>query len=699
MVAVGIDLGTTYSAVAVQNEDGHVTVLKNSDGNTVTPSVLYFQEDGSVLVGEEAKAMLDMGDENVASFFKRRMGDTRYTQRFHGRNYSATDLSAILLEKLKKDAEAALGEPITGAVITVPAYFDDAPRKATVEAAERAGLKVLRIINEPTSAALAYGLKNFKNTQTVMVYDLGGGTFDVSLVQISENEVRVLATDGDHALGGRDWDERLIRYVVDQFQHEYGMNPLEDAALNQELLIRSENAKRQLSRLQKTTLKIVYNGERASYEITQPVFEGLCEDLLYKTQTLCESVLTSCNPPRTWADLDGVLLVGGSTRMPMVERLVERLSGRKPLHNINVDEAVAIGAAMQAATEVLQAEENTSHGLQRTGTRAAAAGLVKIRDVTSHSLGAVAISTDGKRYINEIIIPKNSAIPCTEKKSFKMRVPRTGGTQEVYMLQGENSQPLSCVILGKYVFSEIMPEKGSEAEVEISYTYNQNGVVEVEAFQQAFNKKLPLTIEPVPADLSWLAEPPKAEMLQQSQPVSVILMIDTSGSMAGMPFDEAKKAAIEMVNKFDLKMFSVGVIGFGDRNDRKLQPSQDYKAICQAIRTLSGQIGTVAIPFDDGMSMKYHLDESIQTESRGYFVILTDGLWYHQRKSIKIANQCKKAGIEIIAIGFGDADEAFLREIASCEANAIYTDLSQLVQSFSKIGQSIAEQNMGIRRM
>lgn len=698
MAVVGIDLGTTYSAVAVQNEDGHVTVLKNSAGNTITPSVICFQQDGSVLVGEDAKAMLDMGDENIAAFFKRSMGDRYYTQNFHGRNYTAEDLSAILLEKLKKDAEAALGEPITGAVITVPAYFDDAPRKATVEAAKRAGLNVLRIINEPTSAALAYGLKNFQKTQTVMVYDLGGGTFDVSLVQISENEVHVLATDGDHALGGRDWDERLIRYVVNQFQNDYDMNLLEDIALSQELLIRSENTKRQLSRLQKTSLKVAYKGERASYEITQSLFESLCDDLLYKTQVLCESVLSSCKPPMSWANLDGVLLVGGSTRMPMVERLVERLSGKKPLHNINVDEAVAIGAAIQAASEALQAEEKTPYGLQRMRS-SAAAGLVKIRDVTSHSLGAVAISSDGTRYINEIIIPKNSAIPCTEKKSFKIRVPRNGGTQEVYMLQGESSQPLACVILGKYVFSEIMPEKGNEAKVEISYTYNQNGVVEVDAIQNAFNKKLPLTVEQVPVDMSWLEESPKMETQGQPQPVSVFIMIDTSKSMLGRPLKEAQKAAIKMVDNFDLSTFSVGVIGFANENDCKLESSHNYQDIYAAIESLDAYGGNMAIPLEKGIELRSLVEMQTQVESRCYFVILTDGAWVRHRKAIEIADQCKAEGIEIIAIGFGKARKDFLHEIASCEENAIYTDLSQLVQSFSKIGQSIAEQNRGLRSM
>ena len=326
MVPIGIDLGTTYSAVATISENGRPEVVRNADGECTTPSVVYFPENGDPIVGAEAKEYQAVGENDVASFFKRYMGDPDFFQTFRGRKYSSTDLSTIVLKKLKADAEQELGQHVESAVITVPAYFNNSQRNATIDAAKLAGLKVLRIINEPTAAAIAFGLSSrTESGTTTMVYDLGGGTFDVSIVLSSNAEIAVLATDGDHKLGGKDWDDRIAGYLAGQFREEFGMDPFEDQESFNDLMIKCEKAKRELSVRDSTKVSIVHNGEQGKYTLTRAQFSELTRDLLDRTRGIAESVLKSVDG-LTWEKLDGVLLVGGSTRMPMVAEFVEEIS-------------------------------------------------------------------------------------------------------------------------------------------------------------------------------------------------------------------------------------------------------------------------------------------------------------------------------------------------------------------------------------
>ena len=495
--AIGIDLGTTFSAVSAIDEAGRPVIVKNTLGESLTPSVIYFENQNVTITGAEAKEMQAFGETNIASFFKRNMGDVNFELNFHGKTFSATDLSCILLQKLKADAETVLNRKICKATITVPAYFDDLQRKATMLAAEKAGFKDSQIINEPTAAAIAFGVTQGKN-QTIMVYDLGGGTFDVTLLKIENAVIRVIATGGDHELGGKDWDNRLIGYIATQFKDEFGEDPLDDAVSFNDLLVKAENVKKQLSTAQAAKFSIVYKGNKGKYEITRTKFEEITQDLLVRTTSKAEEILSEAG--LVWTKLDGVLLVGGSTRMPMVVKWVERMSGKPPITGINVDEAVCLGAAIYGNME-------SSKNVFSLGGK-----ISEIIDVTSHGLGLVAESSDRSRYINSIIIQKNKTIPVTEMRPFQIRSGRKNEL-EIYLTQGESTDVSKCKIIGKYLLSAIDYVQQGISVIDIEYKYTKDGTVQVMATQRETGKKLSVSEHVLSPsdDLSWLYQKPKTE--------------------------------------------------------------------------------------------------------------------------------------------------------------------------------------------
>ncbi|MDO5317820.1 MAG: Hsp70 family protein [bacterium] len=688
MVPIGIDLGTTYSAVATVSGRGQPMVVKNSDGESTTPSVVYFPANGIPIVGSEAKEYQAVGENDVASFFKRDMGEPGFYQTFHGRKYSPTELSSLVLKKLKADAEAELGQRIEAAVITVPAYFNNGQRNATIEAARQAGLRVLRIINEPTAAAIAFGLSSkTKAGTTTMVYDLGGGTFDVSIVRASDDEIAVLATDGDHKLGGKDWDDRIAGFLAGQFRDEFGADPFEDQESFNDLMIKCEKAKRELSVRDSTKVSIVHNGERGTYTLTRSQFAELTRDLLERTHGIAQSVLNSVDG-HTWENLNGVLLVGGSTRMPMVAEFVEEVTGRPPLRGINVDEAVALGAALQAAAD-LKVEDD----LSLDASSGEEFSLPAIRDVTCHSLGMVAENQDRSKYLNSIIIKKNSQIPAENACDYTIRVSanRSANKLEVYMLQGEVESPMECTVLGKYVFTGFTPTKTGRAQVRVHYAYNKNGTVDVRAEQlnaEGGVLDLELTIEPVPEDMSWLGRSPleNDSSASQASSAALVIAVDASGSMSGTPMNEAKKAALSMVNKLDLSRFHVGILAFSDKMAILTGCTGHNGVVKGAINKLEVGLGygNDACPFEKAMRM---MDGE---EGSKFIVLLTDGCWSYPQKAIAQAKRVKDEGAEIIAIGFGTADHDFLKTVATCDENALMTDVSNLVDSFSKIAQVLS---------
>ncbi len=682
---VGIDLGTTNSVVATRNAYGRPEVIANREGQTITPSVVYFGSDPPA-VGQEAKEWARLGNDEIASFFKPHMGNPLYQLRFHGRDYNASDLSAIVLSRLKEDAEAKLGQPVSGAVITVPAYFADAQRKATIEAGTAAGLKVLRIINEPTAAALAYGLQKTGTSETVLIYDLGGGTFDVTVARITPETINVLSTAGDHDLGGKNWDDRIAMFLSEKFAQETGLDPLDDPVALNEVLVRSEQAKWTLSDRTAARITLQLGTERRGYELTRIEFENLTFPLMDRTRKLTEEALEEAR--LGWKDLGGVLLVGGSTRMPMVRSYVTQMSGTPPRSGVNVDEVVALGAAIQAAMEVGEHTHDATPQFTLGGTR-------RINDVMSHSLGTIAVSSDETAYVNDIVIRRNLPIPAENTKSY-LHATHGGANEklEVYLTQGESGSPLDCSILGKYVFSGIVATN-AEVTIDVGMSYDANGVVQVSAKQRDTGHGLAMTIEPVPDDLSWLARPPEAATSRTpSEKVRVYLVIDVSASMAGFPLIEAQTAAREFLERCDFTMMEVGLISFSSQVTLQAEATDNVRKVQAAISRLEPDSSTNLTDALELARGRLAADDRVR-----YIVILTDGYPDAAESAVEQSAAAIKQGIEIVAIGMGDADLDYLRRLSSTEQGSIFAHAGELVQAFGHIAKMITEGGRSLRKI
>ena len=476
--AVGIDLGTTNSAIAVL-EGGEPTIIPNAEGARTTPSVVAFSKTGEVLVGEIAKRQAVTNVDRTISSVKRHMG-TDWTTEIDGKKYTAQEISARVLMKLKADAEAYLGEPVTEAVITVPAYFNDAQRQATKDAGQIAGLKVERIVNEPTAAALAYGLEKGKEDELILVFDLGGGTFDVSLLEVGKDDdgfstIQVRATSGDNHLGGDDWDQRIVNWLIDQVKAKTGADLSKDAVALQRLKEAAEQAKKELSSATSTNISLQYLSMTADGPIhldetlTRAKFEELTSDLLERTKKPFRDVMAEAGV--TVSEIDHVVLVGGSTRMPAVTEVVKELTGgREPNKGVNPDEVVAVGAALQAG--VIQGDRKD----------------VLLIDVTPLSLG---IETKGG--VMTKLIDRNTAIPTKASEIFSTAEDGQPSVL-IQVYQGEREFARDNKLLGTFELSGIAPAPRGVPQIEVTFDIDANGIVHVSAKDRGTGKEQSVTI-------------------------------------------------------------------------------------------------------------------------------------------------------------------------------------------------------------
>ena len=476
--AVGIDLGTTNSAIAVL-EGGEPTIIPNAEGARTTPSVVAFSKTGEVLVGEIAKRQAVTNVDRTISSVKRHMG-TDWTTEIDGKKYTAQEISARILMKLKADAEAYLGEPVTEAVITVPAYFNDAQRQATKDAGQIAGLKVERIVNEPTAAALAYGLEKGKEDELILVFDLGGGTFDVSLLEVGKDDdgfstIQVRATSGDNNLGGDDWDQRIVNWLIDQVKAKTGADLSKDAVALQRLKEAAEQAKKELSSATSTNISLQYLSMTADGPIhldeslTRAKFEELTSDLLERTKKPFRDVMAEAGV--TVSEIDHVVLVGGSTRMPAVTEVVKELTGgREPNKGVNPDEVVAVGAALQAG--VIQGDRKD----------------VLLIDVTPLSLG---IETKGG--VMTKLIDRNTAIPTKASEIFSTAEDGQPSVL-IQVYQGEREFARDNKLLGTFELSGIAPAPRGVPQIEVTFDIDANGIVHVSAKDRGTGKEQSVTI-------------------------------------------------------------------------------------------------------------------------------------------------------------------------------------------------------------
>ncbi|MCB9697824.1 MAG: Hsp70 family protein [Alphaproteobacteria bacterium] len=529
-VVLGIDLGTTFSAMAWVNDHGKPEIISNSDGFPTTPSIVHFYDEDACVVGEEAVKMVVIDPENVVRFIKRHMGEEEFTLEFYGRPYTPQEISALILRKLKEDAEEVMGREIADAVITVPAYFHSAQRGATAEAGAIAGLNVLSIINEPTAAAIAYGLDRIGGSRKLLVLDLGGGTFDVTAMEIKGTKLSTIASDGNAELGGKDWDDRLLNHVADQFFEKYQIDPRDDPAPYQELYERCLHAKISLSTKDKAVIPVNHRGHRLAVKVDRELFEELTRDLVQQCEDTSNLVLEKAGI--AWADLDDILLVGGSTRMPMVRNMLQRLSGKEPAAGVNPDECVALGAALAGVfrhrpnhpalrekrqamvdrarklkKEIQAAQPQPKPAPQDSRPRGAVIGLaygghvaeemarqaameaeeratepldglpdVTIEDVTTHPLGIIVLDKNRQERVVELI-PERTRLPYEYKGRFAYAYENMTAVR-VEVTEGAGATRDEVTVIGKVELTGL-PPRPRGTPIEIFYSYGVDQILNV----------------------------------------------------------------------------------------------------------------------------------------------------------------------------------------------------------------------------
>lgn len=550
---IGIDLGTTNSCVAVL-EGGDPVVIPNSEGSRTTPSVVGFSKDGERLVGQVAKRQAVANPERTVISIKRDMGSDRKIK-IDEKTYSPQEISSMILTKLKQDAEAYIGEPVSQAVITVPAYFTDAQRQATKDAGRIAGLEVLRIINEPTAAALAYGLdKGAGSNHKIFVYDLGGGTFDISILEVGDGVFEVVATAGDNRLGGDDFDQRIIDYIVDQFKRENNIDLKGDRMAMQRLKEAAEKAKIELSQLQKTLISLPFLSFGPSgpinfeCELTRSKFDALTSDLVERTITLSKRALSDAN--LTVNDIEKVILVGGSTRIPAVVEAVRKLTDKEPFKGINPDECVAIGAAIQGG--VLGGEVKD----------------VLLLDVTPLSLG---IETMGGVFTK--IIDRNTTIPTKKSQVFSTAADNQPSV-DIHVLQGERPMAADNKTIGRFELGGIPPAPRGVPQIEVTFDIDANGIVHVSAKDKGTGKEQSITI----TASSNLSEDQIQDAIKDAEKFA--------------EEDNKRKELVETKNKADALVFSIEK--FFRENGDKVDPAdkeeleKEMEKVKEALKTDDG---------------------------------------------------------------------------------------------------------------
>jgi molecular chaperone DnaK len=513
---VGIDLGTTFSAIATLDDHGHPVTLPNRDGDMLTPSAVLLADDGTAVVGQSALDVALEQPDRVATLIKRRMGHPSFGREVAGRDFRPETLAAIILRKLVQDAELRLG-PISKAVITVPAYFDDTRRKATQDAGRIAGLDVIDVLDEPTAAALAYSLQPARegveappgpmlpgDRRTVLVYDLGGGTFDVTLVRLSQQRFQTMAIEGDVRLGGKDWDDRIVDHVAQQFIRQTGSDPRTDPMSLANLQSASERAKRTLSKLSQTSVTCMHGGRVLTVPLSRTDFEGLTRDLLVRTRLTTQQVLRQAGI--VWDQVDRVLLVGGSTHMPMTGQMLAELTGKDPDNSLAVSEVVARGAALHAG--IAAARHSAAPGLN-DAARDLLGQVVEI-NVNAHSLGIEV--KQGNERLNDVLIGKNTQLPVAASRVYRT-VAENQQRVRVKVLQGEATQADACITIGECWIEDLPPNLPFAAPIQVRCGVGSNGLIDVMALDMTSGKMARteihrssgLTDEEIAREAEWVA--------------------------------------------------------------------------------------------------------------------------------------------------------------------------------------------------
>jgi len=467
---VGIDLGTTVSAISYIDEHGEPVIIPNLNGNRTTPSVIFFEPGGEHIVGREAKNQAIVDPARTIRFVKREMGNPSYRFNVDGKDYFPETLSSLILSALKGDAERVLGQGISSAIVSVPAYFKDAQREATKNAAKIAGFERVKIVNEPTAAALTYGLGKLDQHQTVVIYDFGGGTFDVTVMRIDESGFTILGTGGDEKLGGKDIDELLVEYLAEQFLKEHDIDLRDEPHTRHDLWDKAEQLKKDLSFRTSLAVVLSVGNTTSRIDIDREKFDSLISDITARTRECMTETLQATG--LGWSDIDAIVLAGGSSRIPAIREMIKECSGVTVMQDMNPDECVAKGAAIQGAMLVSDnVSGKTDSGPERR---------VAVQDITPHSLGIKVFSQEKDEYVNSIIIPRFAQIPCVRTRKYRTQVDNQKKI-EFDVLQGEDADPQSPgnQLLGKAGLSDLPDHKAGELVINVTLSYNSDGIVEV----------------------------------------------------------------------------------------------------------------------------------------------------------------------------------------------------------------------------
>jgi len=581
---IGIDLGTTNSCVAVM-EGGEAVVIPNPEGNRTTPSVVGFKKDGERITGESAKRQAITNPDRTIMSIKRHMG-TNHKETIDGTNYSPQEISAMILQKLKSDAEAYLGSTVTQAVITVPAYFNDSQRQATKDAGKIAGLEVLRIVNEPTAAALAYGLDDQKE-ETVLVFDLGGGTFDVSILDLGDGTFQVVATSGDNNLGGDDFDQVVIDYLAAEFKKDHGIDLSKDKGAVQRLKDAAEKAKKELSGVLTSTISLPFitmvDGvpQHLEMNLTRAKFEELSANLVERTLTPTRQALSDAG--LTANDIDKVILVGGSTRIPAVQEAIKKLIGKEPHKGVNPDEVVALGAAVQAGVLTGDVKD------------------VVLLDVTPLSLG---IETAGGVFTK--MIDRNTTIPTSKSQVYSTYADMQTSV-EIHVLQGERSMAADNKTLGRFMLGDIPPAPRGVPQIEVTFNIDANGIVNVTALDKGTGKSQNITI----TSSSGLSDEEVERMMKDAE--------------AHAEEDRKRKELVELRNSADQLVYTTDktIKDLGDKVDpaevdkanaakenvKKALEGDDAEAIQKATDELSEIVQQLSVKMYEQMAAQQQAQE------------------------------------------------------------------------------------------
>jgi molecular chaperone DnaK (HSP70) len=649
---------------------------------SLVPSVVLF-EGSETLVGDIARDQAAASPELVCECVKRHIGDRAWRFMAGDKEYSAVQISAFILQEIRRIAEEALGGSVTEAVVTVPAYFHDAERAGTIEAAELAGLKVLRIVNEPTAAAIYHGFSESSQGAAMspspfLVYDLGGGTFDITIMrQPAPGSLETVCTRGNHFLGGKNWDERLIDHVASAFTAAHSNDPRLDPSAQYDLGLRCERAKIALTERIRTQVVCQHAGRSVSVDITRGVFEQLTADLLSLTENEVDRAIKEVG--LNSSDLSIALLVGGSSKMPMVRGVMERKAPAVRMSR-DPDHCVALGAALEAA------RLSAGTGLYKPAARRYLKSS-SVTDRTPHGLGTIAI--EGNSLVNAIIIPKNTRIPCALSRSDFTTTYDNQASFSVHVVQGEDKDPQLCVPVATYEFIGIPPRPAGRTTLRVTFSYDENNVVDVGASDTGTGMELAKTTRPL-VDLVALQR-----LVSEGGPVKtihrrkVVLLIDASGSMSSR-MDKAKDACHEFIKDTDFASTEVGLIQFGIDSSASImhELSRDAASLLSKVDSLVSS-GTTPMheAFVLGLEMLAPKDDHVER----FLVLFTDGQPDDRSLALRSSLEVRRRGISILCIGVGAADRDLLDEMASVPGQVEFSRSSEeLVTSFGNVARLIS---------